>query len=416
MMRAEITPSALGGTISAISSKSFAHRILLAAARAKENSVVRNLHLSADISATVNCLNALGADIGVEGETAFVRPIRSVPESAVLPVGESGSTYRFILPYAASLGVNARLTGSDRLFERPSEPLIDALSRHGVTSDGKSLSGRLLPGEYSIRGGISSQFITGLLFALPALNGDSRIVVEGEKVSSGYLKITSEILSEFGIEITEDFNSYYVRGNQSFSAHDTRVEGDWSNAAFFLVAGAIGGSVSVAGLKRDSAQGDAKIAEILAAMGAEVAFDGDRVAVGKGKLVGGRFAVGEIPDLVPVLAVTAAFAEGDSVFDGVSRLRYKECDRLAAVIDLLARAGIRAETDGDTLCVHGGVPRGGRFFGYGDHRMVMSAAVLAAYAEGRSFIAGAGAVTKSYPHFFDDFNCLGGKAYVSMEG
>lgn len=416
MMRAEITPCALGGTLSAISSKSFAHRILLAAARAKEDSVVHNVSLSADIAATIDCLNALGANVRVDGKDVFVRPIRSVSESVVLPVRESGSTYRFILPYAASLGVNACLTGAKRLFERPSAPLIDALLSHGVRTDGKTLSGKLLSGEYRIRGDISSQFITGLLLALPSLDGDSRIVIEGDKVSVGYLEITSEILSEFGIEITNDFNSYYVRGNQSFFAHETRVEGDWSNAAFFLAAGAIDGSVTVSGLKKDSVQGDARIAKILAEMGADVSFSDDCVSVKKRKLKGSRFAVGEIPDLVPILSVVAAFANGDTVFTGVSRLRFKECDRLSAVIDMLARAGIRAESDGESLCVRGGVPRSGRFWSYGDHRMVMSAAVLAAYADGKSVITGAEAVSKSYPHFFDDFTCLGGKAYVDMEG
>ncbi len=416
MMRAEITPCTLGGRISAISSKSFAHRILLAAARAKEDSVVHNVSLSADIAATIDCLNALGADVRADGKDVWVRPIRSVAESAVLPVGESGSTYRFILPYAASLGVSARLVGSDRLFERPTVPLIDALSLHGVRTDGKTLSGKLLSGEYCIRGDISSQFITGLLLALPSLNGDSRIVIEGDSVSVAYIKITSEVLSEFGIEITNDFNSYYVRGNQSFFAHETRVEGDWSNAAFFLTAGAIDGAVTVSGLKKNSVQGDARIAEILAEMGADVSFSDDCVSVKKRKLKGGRFAVGEISDLVPILSVAAAFADGDTVFTGVSRLRFKECDRLFAVIDLLARAGIRAESDGESLRVHGGVPSGGRFRSYGDHRMVMSAAVLAAYADGKSVITGAEAVSKSYPHFFDDFTRLGGRAYVDMEG
>lgn len=415
-MRAAVSPSALNGTVAAIPAKSYAHRVLLAAARAERECTVSGIYRSADVSATIACLSALGAEISSEAGVARVSPIVNPPARALLPVGESGSTYRFLLPYVAAMGVPAEFSGTERLFARPTEPLIHVLNAHGAVTDGKTLSGRIEPGEYAIRGDISSQYLTGLLLALPTLKGDSRIVVSGEKVSGGYLDITLDVLRDFHIEITEENNDYYVRGNQCFFAHDCRIEGDWSNAAFFLAAGAIGGDVTVESLNPASVQGDKKILSLLAEMGAETECGASSASARQNKLRGISADVGEIPDLVPILSVVAAFAEGKSVFTGVSRLRYKESDRLAAVADMLARAGIHAEAGEDVLTVCGGVPRGGAFVSYNDHRMVMSAAVLAAYAEGRSSIAGASAVAKSYPRFFEDFIALGGKADVTMEG
>jgi len=407
-MDVRITPAPLSGFIQAIASKSYAHRALICAALCDSDSFIRLNSSSKDIEATVECLFSLGAEITREGETTRVSPAGGV-NNPVLPCGESGSTLRFLLPVAAALRKKTVFTAAGRLPERPLSPLKDEMERHGVSfSDSFPLeiNGMLTSGEYTLDGSVSSQFVSGLLFALPLLDGDSRISLIPPIESKPYIDMTVRTLRRFGIEIIEELNAYFIKGNQQYKACDFTVEGDWSNAAYFLACG-----VKVAGLNLNSAQGDRAIADLLSSMGAEVEYSSDFLSFKTDNLHAIEIDAKNIPDLVPLLAVLCATAKGRSVIYNASRLKYKESDRLESVYSLLKNLGARIEKTDDGFIIDG-VERlsGGEADSFNDHRIVMSAAVASTACENEVLIKNAFAVAKSYPAFFEDFNSLGGDA------
>lgn len=421
-MDMNILPGALGGTIGAISSKSDAHRVLIAAALSQEPCKIICNTNSKDIEATVGCLCALGAEIHREGEIFSVSPIEK-PKNACLDCGESGSTLRFLLPVAAALGADTAFTGHGRLPTRPLSPLREELIKNGALLSPAGefpvrLSGALRSGEFTLAGNISSQFVTGLLFALPLLDGDSVIHLLPPVESCAYIEMTLSVLRTFGIEVKKQENSFYIKGNQTYRAPETvTVEGDWSNAAFFLTAGALGGEVTVTGLNPDSLQGDRAIAEILKEMGAAVSVRENSVTVKARPLHGIVIDASNIPDLVPVLSIAAMGASGQTIIKNAGRLRIKECDRLAACTENgNALGGAVAETEDGLLILGTNGIRGGGVSGFNDHRMVMSAAVAASIAREKITILGAEAAEKSYPQFFEDFKSLGGRAYGVRNG
>ncbi len=408
-----IHPSAAVGSIAAIPSKSDAHRLLFCAALADAPTeiVVGEGELSADIRATIGCIRALGGKVDERGDTLCVTPIdRGVPtRPRVCDCGESGSTARFLLPIAAVLGKASPITlvGHGRLPERPFAPLCDAMRAGGAVLDRDLLpitaAGGLRAGEYRIAGNISSQYITGLLLALPLLGEESRIILTSPLASSGYVEMTISTLARFGIPVALNADGFSIAAARYTSPGRITAEGDWSNAAFWLCAGAIGGEITVEGLSPDSRQGDRRIAEILRDFGAEVAVCGDRVTVSRRHLRGLTLSVDEIPDLVPVLAVVAALAEGESRFTDAGRLRLKESDRLATVSAMLCNLGGDARIEGDSLIVRGRKSLlGGSVDSAGDHRIAMAAAVAALGASSPIRILGAEAVSKSYPAFWQD--------------
>lgn len=405
------------GKTLAVPSKSSAHRLLIAAALSQGKTTVKNVGGSDDVFATASCLNALGARIEIKGDDAVVYGIEEVKKGGVLDAGESGSTLRFLLPVAAALGAECTFTGRGRLFLRPNRSLLDAMNARGAASDGKEVKGRLSCGLFSIDATVSSQYISGLLFALPLLDGDSRIELQGDAVSKDYVKMTLEVLDLAGIVVKKTENGFFVPGGQKYRMPDVaRCDGDWSSAAFLLVAGAVGKEVTVKGLRQNSLQGDKKIVDILRQTGAEVTFSGDEVTVKKGGETPFEADIGEVPDLAPILAVLAATLRGESRFRNVQRLRVKESDRLAAICDMLSVGGIEHKIDGDDLIVRGGTPRGGDFNGYADHRMVMASVIFAGTCEEDSTVSCAEAVNKSYPSFFEDCKKIGGDFHVGMEG
>jgi 3-phosphoshikimate 1-carboxyvinyltransferase len=415
-MRAVVSPGSLDGVIQILPSKSYLHRYLIAAALCDADTEITAKTTADDVMRTKDCLNALGAQITCENGRFFVRPIRGkrLDTKLELDCGESGTTFRFVIPLAAALGANAKIGGKDRLGERPIIDLTNCIRAHGVTvGDGFPIdvSGQLESGEFKIAGNISSQFISGLLLSLPLLNGDSRVIIQGQTVSEDYINITIDVLSKFGVTVEKTDYGYFVRGGQRFiSPGKIECESDWSNAAFFLVAGAIRGDLTVTGLNLESKQGDKEILNILAAAGASAKnTDAGYKIISAGKLRPFQIDAQQIPDLVPVVSVLAAYAGGRSVIKNVQRLRDKESDRLAATINLLAAIGVRAETDGINLVVNGAVPSGGLVDGVNDHRIVMSAAVSALGARGQVTVTSAQAVKKSYPQFFEEFARLGGK-------
>lgn len=445
-----LRPAALTGTITAVDAKSYAHRLLMAAALADVPTRIRCRTRSADILATVRVMRALGTEIEDLGEAFLVRPIgmclaeknlraEDQPE-VTLDCGESGTTERFILPIVAALGRRSAITGAGRLAERPLSPLSDVLRAAGVSISEEGVfplhvAGRIGVGDYAIAGNVSSQFVGGLLYALslqPRESGSraavSTLELTGTVESAPYIRMTVEVLRAFGVEVEPslDERKYVVRGADAsgllVSPGAAQVEGDWSNAAFWLVAGAVGGigtkgisDITVTGLKPDSAQGDRAVAAILERMGAEVRVAGDAVTVRppeNGRLHGLTVDAAQIPDLVPVLSVAAACAEGVTTFVNAGRLRIKESDRLATTAAMLRSLGVEVTEGESTLTVAGRAGRlltGGTVSGANDHRIVMAAAVAATVASAPVVVEGARAARKSYPDFFRDYAALGGR-------
>ncbi|MDD4237332.1 MAG: 3-phosphoshikimate 1-carboxyvinyltransferase [Desulfotomaculaceae bacterium] len=420
-MNIRITPSALQGRIEAIPSKSDAHRILIAAALSDQPTVVRLGSSSQDIQATMECLRSLGAKI-YNDSPGFLN-ISPVWQNTVafpkLDCGESGATLRFLLPVAAALGVPVTFSGQGRLPQRPLQPLVEQLESHGCHFDRARLpltvSGSMTGGHYTLPGDVSSQFITGLLFALPLLEKDSHIVLSSQLESKGYVQMTIATLKKFGIAIEEQTRGYQIKGGQKYlSPQQLSVEGDWSNAAFWICAGALQGSeILCGGLAQDSVQGDKEIINLLGAFDANVSFFKDTAHTAGKPLQAQRINAAEIPDLIPIIAVVATAAAGTTLIYNARRLRIKESDRLAAIAQGLAQLGADVTEREDALLIRGGKPlRGGVVQGFGDHRIVMSMAIAGALCTNELIIEGAEAVDKSYPQFFNHFKRLGGIADV----
>ncbi len=412
-------------TIAAPPSKSDAHRLLILAALSEGNDPITLAcrDTNADIDATVRCLQALGAQIHRDAAGFTVIPLsRTSPHDGeiYMDVGESGSTLRFLIPVIGALGIPAVLRRGGRLPDRPLAPLDAVLTAHGMTlyddSDDRTLlhlGGQLHAGSYEIDGGVASQFISGLLFALPLLDAPSTLTVTGTVSSAPYIALTCSALSRFGYPTEPDGSGYtYHLPPARFAPSDgLTVEGDWSGAAFLLCAGAVGTGVAVTGLNPDSIQGDRRITEVLAAAGCRIAWDRNTLTVSPpqdGVLRPFTLNADDIPDLVPPIAVLACAAHGTSQITGCARLRIKESDRLNATRETLLALGGAAETTDDTITVHGlGALAGGSCDGCGDHRMVMSAALAACIAASPVTVSDREAITKSYPGFFDDFCAFG---------
>ncbi len=387
-----IFPGLLRGTVSAIPSKSQAHRLLICSAFADRSTELICPSTNRDIEATADCLQALGAGIVRTEHGYTVTPISKVPEQALLPCGESGSTLRFLLPIAGALGTDTIFRMEGRLPQRPLSPLWEEMERMGCIlsrpePDTVRCRGRLHSGAYSISGSVSSQYISGLLFALSLLPDRSSITITGRLESGPYVAMTQDALNRFGI-CTENF---CIPGNQAFrSPGSICVEGDWSNAAFFLAATAMGNQIAVTGLNDDSCQGDRAIAQALAALENGIPVD-----------------AAQIPDLIPILAIAAGARSGGK-FTNIQRLRLKESDRVQAVLNLIRGLGGSAQATEDTLTVQGTGYRGGTVSSAGDHRIAMAAAIAATVCTDPVTILGADAVKKSYPGFWEDYRKTGG--------
>ena len=417
MSRAVVEPGPRAGTIRAIASKSDAHRNLICAALSEDPTEFAPFARSEDIEATLACLQAFGVVITqtpAGGCRVSPGPANLCPQ---LDCGESGSTLRFLLPLGAAYG-NVGFTGRGRLPQRRIEPLLQALEARGCTFSARQLpltvSGFLTPGVFEIVGNESSQYISGLLFVLPLLPGDSEIRLTTPLSSRGYVDMTLRTLARFGIRVEETPEGWRVPGGQRYRSPGRAVlEGDWSNAAFHLVSGALGGAVTVTGLDSGSAQRDREIAELLARFGARITVRGDAVTAAPGTLTGQRVDVDQIPDLLPVLAVLGCAARGETVLCNAARLRDKESDRLTAAADMLRALGGEVREEPDALVIRGtGSLRGGCVDGAGDHRIVMAAATAAVICREPVEIRGAEAAAKSYPAFLEDCKALGGKIHV----
>lgn len=419
MEQIKISPSILNGRVLIPPSKSAAHRMLLCASLSQGKSVISPACHSADIDATINAATTLGAKITEENDSFTVYGINynSLPkEHITIDCGESGSTLRFIIPIAAALGVNATFVGHGRLPSRPINELTDLLSQNGVVCSSNCLPlticGKLTVGEYYISGNISSQYLTGLLLALPLVGSNSSVTLTTPLESAGYIDMTIESMRHFGVNCLKEDNTYKTTGG--YTSADGIIEGDWSQACFFLAAAAVGGKLEIDGLNAASTQGDRSAITHFASFGLTTEQKNNILKVVKQKeLTATEIDCSQIPDMVPALAVTAALSSGVTKLYGAGRLRIKESDRIKTTLDGLRAMGVTATELDDGMIIKGGCKiTGGKIDGAGDHRIVMAFSVLAAAADGDTVISGYSAINKSYPNFFNDYKLLGGKANV----
>lgn len=423
MSKIQIIPSPLMGTVQAPPSKSIAHRAVIAASLADGISSLYNVDLSDDIKATVCGMRALGALIEINRNGLTIQGIKSKkeagrPDPTVIDCIESGSTLRFLVPVSLALGGSFLFTGKGNLGKRPLNPYYEIFDRQDISyhstpnSLNLSVSGALSAGSFSLPGNISSQFITGLLFALPVLSGDSEIMVTSPLESKAYVDLTLQALADFGITVTNhDYRSFKTKGNQRYLPRNYTVESDYSQAAFFLCAGALGSDITVAGLNNASLQGDKEILPVLQRMGGEMSSTSEGIKVSASKLHGTQIDASEIPDIIPVLAATACAAEGKTVIRNAGRLRMKECDRFAAVIEEMTALGAHIKADGSNIVIEGKeqLEGGCEVQSHSDHRMAMTLAVIAQKCKKPIVLNDYECISKSYPRFFEDFKMLGGK-------
>lgn len=419
-MTLTIHPGPLRGALRILPSKSHLHRLLICAALAEGETRLLCADTQAeDILCTIACLEALGAQITREADGFRVRPLQrdALPEWAILPCGESGSTLRFLLPVVCALGVRVAFHRKGRLPLRPLAPLDAQLIAKGCRlweepAGVLCCEGQLLAGDFTLPGDISSQYISGLLFALPLLEGSSRLHITGSRESWDYVTLTEQVLLAFGLSVLENTDGFDITGAQRpLAPASCQVEGDWSNAAFWLCAAALsGGDLRVQGLSLSSTQGDRAICAILSKMGAQVDYELDAVHVCADRLLASTVDARAIPDLIPALACVMAVSRGESQITNAARLRLKESDRLHAVRETLHALGAQVEEGTDMLRITGCTQlRGGSVDAFSDHRIAMLAALASCASREPIRLTGAEAVRKSYPDFWQCFSALGGR-------
>ena len=412
-MNTVLPAGALAGTVQIPASKSQAHRLLICAALGKSPVTLFCDGLSKDIIATARCLRALGARVETEDDRILRLTPGRTEDVCLLPCGESGSTLRFLLSVAAALGAKATFCMEGRLPQRPLYPLDEELTRHGVTltrsGDTLTVSGQLQSGDYTLPGNVSSQYISGLLMALPLLEGDSTLTVTQPVESAGYIAMTEDALRLSGIRFAKDGWVYRIPGGQTARLPaQLAVEGDWSNAAFFLCAGALSErGVIVTGLNDTSSQGDRAIVELLRQFGAQVSQTDHSVTVCAAPLHGITVDAAAIPDLIPVVSVVAAFAEGETRIVNAARLRLKESDRLTTTASMLRNLGGSVEERPDGLIIRHAPLTPGTVDSANDHRIAMAAAVAASRCA--VTVLGSECVSKSYPRFWEDYDAVKGE-------
>lgn len=394
-MNVTILPGTLKGAVTPPSSKSQTHRAVLALMLAQGEGKLSNLAVSQDIQATQDCVAALKSGQPAQAD--------GLP---LLDCGESGSTLRFLIPVALAVRGGGRFTGRGRLMERPQGPYIRLFEEKGIlwNQEGTCLTvaGQLEPGVYALPGNVSSQFITGLLYALPLLPGDSRIVLTTPLESRGYVDMTLDMLRRFDIKVEEQEDGFLVPGNQTYQARDLTLEADWSGAAFWYAANFLGAQVDIQGLNPDSVQGDRQIGTLYWKLARPGDVDID---------------LSQCPDLAPPLAAMAAVRKGTTCFVHAGRLRMKESDRLETIARTLNALGAKAQVGEDTLSLEGvDHLEGGTVDGCNDHRIAMMAAVAAVACKEPVTILGAECVKKSYPRFWEDYTALGGEIHGLISG
>lgn len=387
-----IFPGRLSGTVDAIPSKSIAHRLLICAAFSDGPTELICQRTSDDIEVTAQCLRQIGADIVRNSRGYLVNPIQTIPDRATLDCKESGSTLRFLLPIVAALGIETTFLMSGRLPYRPMAPLWEELCNHNVNLSRPAENtilcrGRLNCGNYSIDGSVSSQFVSGLMLALSLLESTSTISITGSISSKNYIELTKSALRTFGVDTASNVYGGHFPFRTPSSVH---IEGDWSNAAFFIVANSLGNNIKINGLLSDSLQGDRIVIELSQHLTEHPILS-----------------VSQTPDLLPILAILAAYKQG-AIFTDIERLQYKESNRVESTTQMLRALGVRVDTSSSAMTVYSSKICGGSVDSFQDHRIAMAAAIAATVADGPVIIHGAESVSKSYPDFWCDYSHLGG--------
>ena len=423
----KIYPTKLEGEVKIPPSKSMAHRAVICAALGEGVSKVTNIDYSDDIIATIDAMSSLGAKITRKEDYLEVYGIKSLENEfneqakteRTIDCNESGSTLRFLVPIASIFdGIN-RFVGRGNLGKRPLDTYYNIFDEQGIKYSYKEgildlkTEGKLKSGEFKVKGNISSQFITGLLFTLPLLDGDSKIIITTEMESKGYIDLTLSAMRDFGIEIiNNNYKEFIIKGNQIYKSREYRVEGDYSQAAFFLSADALNNSVVVNDLKIDSLQGDKEVIDILERMGV-ILNNKDNGLIGETKeglkstIIDGS----QCPDIIPVISLVAALSEGTTEIINAGRLRIKECDRLAAVASELNKLGAKITEKKDGLVITGvaSLKGGVDVWSHKDHRIAMTLAIASTVCELPIVLKDYECVSKSYPEFWEDFKSLGGR-------
>ena len=416
-MNVIITPNKLKGEVIIPPSKSLSHRAIIAASLAKGKSVISNIIYSEDIKATIASMRACGAIIEEHEDYLEITGSKVKRVSDVINANESGSTIRFMIPIALTIDEPITFMGENNLVKRPLNVFTEIFDIQGIKYEvgedylPMKVYNGLKPGVYKVRGDISSQFITGLLYALPLLNGDSTILVTTKLESKGYIDLTMDILKKFGILIeTNDYKTVYIKGNQEYKPCDYTVEGDYSQVAFWAVSNILGADIKMKCMNESSYQGDKKIIEDIKAFGGEVYFSGDTLISSKGTMHGATIDFAQSPDLGPILTVLAALSKGESKFVNIERLRIKECDRVSAMTEELTKLGALVYDNGDTMTINGvdNLKSSLELDSHNDHRIVMALAIASLKCSDKIRILNAGAIKKSYPHFFKHFESVGG--------
>ena len=427
MKTVKIFPTKLKGTVVAPSSKSMGHREIICAGLAAGTSIIDNISMSKDIEATMRCLKAINVAVDeipsmIEGRKALQISGTGHPMAAADSVdcGESGSTLRFFLPLGANLNCPLTFIGHGKLVSRPLQAYYDIFDEKFIQyfNDNGCLpvtvNGRLTPGTYKLPGDVSSQFVSGLLFALPLLNGDSVIEITSPLESSAYVDMTISCLAKFGIKVENEGGAhrrYIVPGKQRYQAQDSQVEGDWSQAAFWTVGGSLGEGITCKGVNVNSLQGDQAVVRIMERMGAKLEQTANSVTVSGSATRATVIDAANCPDIIPVLTVLAAVSEGTTKIINAGRLRIKECDRLAAMTSELNKMGANITEEPEGLTIVGkpqGLVGGVQVDAWNDHRIAMSLAIAAQKCAAPIILTGAESVAKSYPTFWEDYKSVGG--------
>jgi len=418
-----IQPCNLNGKVKIPPSKSLSHRAVIAAGLCNGECNIDNISMSEDITATCEIMEKLGVEIKKSPNNLLIRGRGKLDLASdeitdnELQCNESGSTLRFLIPVAMLTGRKITFKGKGKLGERPLKPFYEIFDKQKIkytTTNGNLpliVEGSLKPGIFELRGDVSSQFITGLIYALPLLGGDSRIKITTEMESIGYIDLTLDVLSKFGVKIeNNNYREFKISGNQHYKKRDYRVEGDFSQAAFYLAAGVLGGDVQCLDLNMESLQGDRVIVDIIKRMGGEITIKDGILKASKSDLKGTIIDASQCPDLVPIAAVLAALSNGTTEIINAARVRIKECDRLKAIATELNKIGADVIEREDSLIIHG-KPwlKGGIVSSWNDHRIAMAMAIASIKCTEELIIEDSGAVKKSYPEFYEDFKSLGGK-------
>lgn len=418
-MNVRIKPGLLKGDLVVPPSKSLSHRAIIAAALSKGRSVISNILFSKDILATIDAIKAIGANVIQENDRLIIEGKGYVERvSDVIDSNESGSTVRFMIPIALTCDKEITFVGKNNLVNRPLDAFLEIFGKQKIKYKKEKdtylplkVFNGIKPGCFEIAGDVSSQFITGLLYALPLLKEDSKIIITTPLESKGYIDLTIDMLKLFGIEITNNnYEEFLIKGNQTYKAHDYQVEGDFSQSAFFLVADLFGSNVNLLAMNQDSLQGDKKIIDDIKAFGGKIEFKNGVLKALPTKTKGATIDFSQSPDLGPAIAVLGCLSKGTTEFINASRLRIKECDRITCVKEELEKVGALIVENPDGMVIEGvDTIKGGILNSHNDHRLRMAFAVLATKASDDIIITNAECVSKSFPNFFEVFESLGGK-------